>query len=291
MRYHGTVIRPPSEADSYIVQVTYGCAHNGCTFCGTYRDKPFKSRPAEDVLADIRTAAEIMPYTRRVFLADGNALVLSTSRLIRILDALDENFPHLQRVGTYANARDLLNKSHDELSSLCHRGLKIVYLGLESGSDEVLRRIEKGSTSTEMIQAVHRAQSAGIKVSVIGILGIAGPELSAVHAEETGRVVSEMGPRYLSMLTLMLVPGTPLEQQWRAGQFELMEPESLLAELRQVIHHLNCQSGCVFRTNHASNYLPLAGTLPKDKQRLLATLDAALAHGPGALRPEHWRGL
>ncbi len=291
MRYHGTVIRPPSEADSYIVQVTYGCAHNGCTFCGTYQDKPFQSRPADDVLADIRTAAEIMPYTRRVFLADGNALVLSTPRLIRILDALDENFPHLQRVGTYANAQDLLHKSHDELSSLCHRGLKIVYLGLESGSDEVLRRIEKGSTSAEMIEAVHRAQSAGIKVSVIGILGIAGPELSAVHAEETGRVVSEMGPRYLSMLTLMLVPGTPLEQQWRAGQFELMEPESLLAELRQVIHHLNCRSGCVFRTNHASNYLPLAGTLPKDKQRLLATLDAALTQGPGVLRPEHWRGL
>jgi radical SAM superfamily enzyme YgiQ (UPF0313 family) len=226
-----------------------------------------------------------------VFLADGNALVLGTSRLITILNALDESFPDLQRIGTYANAQDLLNKSHDDLSLLSRRGLKIVYLGLESGSDEVLRRIDKGSTAAEMVEAVHRAQAAGIKVSVIGILGIAGPELSPLHAEETGRVVSAMDPRYLSMLTLMLVPGTPLERQWRAGEFRLMEPESLLLELRQVIHHLHCQSGCVFRTNHASNYLPLAGTLPKDKQRLLATLDAALAQGPGVLRPESWRGL
>ncbi len=291
MRYHGTVIRPPSEADSYIVQVTYGCAHNGCTFCGTYQDKPFQTRPADDVLADIRTAAGIMPYTRRVFLADGNALVLSTSRLVSILDALSSDFPNLQRVGTYANAQDLLNKSPEDLRLLCQKGLKIVYLGLESGSDQVLRRIEKGATAAEMIRAVRRAQTAGIKVSVIGILGIAGPELSAAHAEETGRVVSAMGPRYLSMLTLMLVPGTPLEQQWRAGQFELMEPEDLLVELRQVIHHLDCPSGCIFRTNHASNYVPLAGTLPKDKQRLLATLDAALAQGRGAMRPENWRGL
>jgi radical SAM superfamily enzyme YgiQ (UPF0313 family) len=291
MRYHGTVIRPPSEANSYILQVTYGCSHNDCTFCGTYPDKPFRVRPPEDVLEDIHMARGAWNGTRRVFLADGNAMVLSTHRLVAILDALSAAFPVLQRVGAYANARDLLGKSHDELALLCSKGLKIVYLGLESGSDEVLRRINKGSTSKQMIEGVRRAQEAGIRVSVIALLGIGGPELSRQHAVATGRVVSAMDPRYLSMLTLMLVPGTPLQQQWQDGAFQMMDPESLLEELRYVVQHLEDLRGCVFRTNHASNYLPLAGTLPKDKQRLLDTLDAALAQGKRALRPEAWRGL
>jgi radical SAM superfamily enzyme YgiQ (UPF0313 family) len=194
-------------------------------------------------------------------------------------------------VATYANARDLLDKTGDELMLLRSKGLQLVYLGLETGSDEVLRRINKGATAAEMVEAVQHAKAAGLRVSVIGILGIGGPELSSEHAEATGRVVSAMDPPYLSMLTLMLVPGTPLYQQWRQGTFQLMEPEALLAELRQVILHLDGLSRCIFRTNHASNYLPLAGTLSKDKQQLLATLDAALARGPSALRPEAWRGL
>jgi radical SAM superfamily enzyme YgiQ (UPF0313 family) len=291
MRYQGTVIRPPSEADSYILQVTYGCSHNECAFCGTYLDKPFQVRPVAEVLEDIDFARQAWPDTRRVFLADGNALVLSHRRLATLLDALSAAFPHLQRVGVYANARDLLGKSHDELTLLRDKGLRIVYLGLESGSDEVLRRIHKGATAAEMIEAVRRAQAAGIRVSVIALLGLGGPELSAEHAEATGRAVSAMDPRYLSLLTLMLVPGTPLHRQYREGGFRLLEPAALLAELRQVLVHLDGLSGCIFRTNHASNYLPLAGTLPKDKPRLLATLDDALAQGRGALRPEAWRGL
>jgi radical SAM superfamily enzyme YgiQ (UPF0313 family) len=291
MRYSGTVIRPPSEADSYILQVTYGCSHNRRTFCGTYPDKPFQVRPFDEVREDIALARRALPATRRVFLADGNAMVLSASRLIPILDALAAAFPDLQRVSIYANARDLLQKSRDDLRRLRERGLRLVYLGLESGHDEVLRRINKGSTAAEMIEAVQHAQAEEIRVSVIGLLGIGGTELSAEHAEATGRAVSAMDPRYLSMLTLMLVPGTPLHRQWREGQFRPLEPEALLSELRQVISHLEGLGGCIFRTNHASNYLPLAGTLPKDKPRLLATLDVAIRGGRSGLRPESWRAL
>ena len=291
MHYHGTVIRPPSEARSYILQVTYGCSHNRCTFYGTYLDKPFRVRPVDEVFEDIELAGRRMPGTRRVFLADGNALVLSTWRLVAILEALDAAFPHLERVGTYANARDVLSKHAADLGLLRRKRLGMVYLGLESGSDEVLGRVRKGATAAEMVEAVRRAGAAGLRTSVIGILGLGGMALSAPHAEATGRAVSAMDPDYFSMLTLMLVPGTELHRQWQAGAFELMEPEAMLAELRRVIEHLEGLSQCVFRTNHASNYLPLAGTLPQDRARLLATLDEALARGRPALRAEAWRAL
>lgn len=291
MRYYGTVVRPPSEAESYILQVTYGCSHNHCTFCGTYLDKPFRARPIEEVLEDIALAAERIPDTRRVFLADGNALVLNTGRLVTILDALADALPRLRRVGVYANARDILGKSDADLAMLCQRKLEIVYLGLESGSDEVLRRIRKGATAAEMVETVQKVKRAGMRASVIAILGVGGAELSAEHAEETGRVVSAMDPEYLSLLTLMLVPGTELYRQWQSGTFEVPEPAALLHELRQVIAHLDGLSRCLFRTNHASNYLPLAGTLSRDKASLLAAIDAAQTQGRSALRPEAWRAL
>jgi radical SAM superfamily enzyme YgiQ (UPF0313 family) len=213
MRYYGTVVRPPSEAHSYILQVTYGCSHNRCAFCGTYLDKPFQVRPPDEVLEDVSLAQKRWLGLARVFLADGNALVLSAQRLVPILDALNSAFPYLERVACYANARDILDKSEADLELLCRKGLRLVYLGLESGSDEVLRHIRKGATAVEMIQAVRKAKAAGMQVSVIGILGIAGPELSSFHAEATGQVVSAMDPDYFSMLTLMLVPGTELYQQ------------------------------------------------------------------------------
>lgn len=291
MRYHGTVIRPPSEAHSYILQVTYGCSHTCCTFCGTYLDKPFQPRPIDDVLEDIQTASRVMPKTRRVFLADGDALVLNTRRLTQILTALNSAFPHLERVATYANAGNLLRKSETDLETLVQQGLRIVYLGLESGDDEILARIQKGASASEMVSAVQKAKWTGLLVSIIGILGIGGPEHSNRHAELTGQVVSQMDPDYFSMLTLMLVPGTKLHQQWQSGEFQLMKPEQMLVELRHVIEHTADLSECVFRTNHASNYLPLKGTLPQDKERLLQTLDAALSMGKDTLRPESWRGL
>ena len=291
MRYHGTVIRPPSEARSYLLQVTLGCSHNRCTFCGTYPDKPFRARPEDEVLEDVALAGVQLPDTRRVFLCDGNALVLSTGRLVRVLDALASSFPLLSRVGIYANARDLLCKSDADLVTLREKKLQIVYLGLESGSDEVLRRIDKGATAAEMVEAVRKAKRAGIRVSVIALLGIGGADLSAEHAQQTGRVVSAMDPHYLSMLTLMLVPGTKLHRQRESGRFHLMGPEDLLTELHQVVTHLDGLSRCIFRTNHASNYLPLAGTLSRDKARLLAVLDQARSGGGPALRPEEWRAL
>lgn len=285
------IIRPPSEAESYILQITYGCSHNRCTFCGTYADKPYRPRPLAEVLEDVALAREHLPDTRRVFLADGNGLVLETGQLITILDALASAFPLLRRIGIYASARDILTKSDADLALLHQRKLEIVYLGLESGSDEVLRRIHKGITAAEMIEAVHQLKRAGIRASIIAILGLGGTELSLEHAEATGRVVSAMDPEYLSMLTLMLVPGTPLDRQWQSRAFELPEPAGLLQELRCVVEHLNGLTRCVFRTNHASNYLPLAGTLSRDKAHLLAAIDESMRRGRSALRPEAWRAL
>lgn len=294
MRYYGNVVRPPSEAWSYILQITYGCSHNKCTFCSTYLDKPFRVRPAKEVLEDIEMARSYIPHTRRVFLADGNALVLSTRRLVTILDALNEAFPNLERVGIYANAQDVLRKSDEELATLYCKKLGIIYIGLESGDDEILRRVKKGATAAEMIEAVRKAQAVGFKMSVIGILGLGERQRSREHAIATGQVVSAMDPAYFSLLTLMVVPGTELHQQWKAGQFVLIEPLEMLKEMRVMIQHIEGVTCCVFRTNHASNYLPLAGTLPQDKERLLATLDRALVHlarGESALRPEYLRAL
>ena len=291
MRYHGMVIRPPSEANSYILQVTYGCSHNRCTFCGTYLDKPFRPRNVDEILEDIALAQKIRPETKRVFLADGDALVLPARRLINILEALNIAFPQLDRVGIYANAQNILRKTPAELKSLREKGLKIIYMGLESGSDKILSRISKGATATEMIEAAQKAQKAGILVSIIAILGLGERKNSVHHAVETGRVVSEMNPDFFSLLTLMLVPGTQLHTEWETGEFQLLNPEEMLAELRQVIENLNGLSNCVFRTNHASNYLLLRGTLPQDKKHLLSMLDIALTHGRDALRSEEWRGL
>ena len=292
MRYSGMVIRPPSEADSYILQATFGCAHNQCTFCGTYADKPFAERPIEEVLEDIAAAGRRFGEMPRVFIADGNALVLPAPQLVTILDALDEAFPRLRRVGIYASARDILDKSDAELAVLREKKLQLVYLGLESGSDEVLRRVSKRDTSAEMIEAVHKAKRAGMRVSVIALLGLGGVELSAEHAAETGRVVSAMDPQYLAMLTLMLVPGTPLYRQANEGGFRLPSPDGLLTELGEVLRNTDDRlSRCVFRTNHASNYLPLAGVLSRDKESLLAAIDETQNRGPDALRPEGWRAL
>jgi radical SAM superfamily enzyme YgiQ (UPF0313 family) len=291
MHYYGAVIRPPSEAHSYILQVTYGCSHNRCTFCGTYQDKPFRVRETSQVMDDIELACSLRPNTRRVFLADGDALVLNANRLNHILDALNDAFPHLERVGVYANAQNLLRKSSDELKTLRIKGLGIVYLGLESGDDVVLKCIQKGATAAEMIAATVKAKQAGLLVSVIGILGIASLKGSTQHARLTGQVVSQMDPDYFSMLTLMLVPGTQLHQKWEEGAFQLPDAEQMLVELHQVIENLDGLTNCIFRTNHASNYLALRGTLPRDKTRLLAALDAAIAQGPDVFRPEALRGL
>jgi radical SAM superfamily enzyme YgiQ (UPF0313 family) len=290
MRYEGAVFRPPSEAGSYLIQITYGCSHNKCTFCASYLDKPFRIRPEEEVLEDIAMAeVSLGPGVRRVFLCDGNALILKMDRLERILDRLDEAFPELQRVGAYANARDILKKSPEELRTLKEKKLGILYLGLESGSDEILADIDKGATAEEMTRAVRHAEENGLKTSVILILGIGGRAKSREHAEASARVANAMNPRFLSCLMLMLVPGTPLHEKHRRGEFETLSPEELLLELRILVEGLDL-GGTVFRANHASNYLPLGGRFPKDKKSILAQIDRALG-GQVDLRPEFLRGL
>ena len=291
MRYYGTVIRPPSEANSYILQITYGCSHNKCTFCPTYLDKEFKIRPIKQVFEDIDLARKVMPETRRVFLADGNALVLTTKQLIPILDALDKAFPQLQRIGIYANAKDILKKTNRELMELRRKKLSIIYIGLESGSNEVLRRVNKGATAEEMIKAVIKAQEKGFKVSVIGLLGLAGIDLWKEHAIATGKAISAMSPRFFSLLTVMVVPGTRLYEQQDQGTFVLPAPLEMLKEMRVIIENTDVHAGCIFRTNHASNYLALKGRLPRDKERLLQIIDSALSQGESSLRPEYLRGL
>jgi radical SAM superfamily enzyme YgiQ (UPF0313 family) len=289
MRYDGNIFRPPSEADSLLLQVTIGCSHNRCTFCAMYRDKQFRVRRLEDVLEDIEAAREYHgPGVRRVFLCDGNALILPTPHLLRILTTLEQAFPDLQRVGVYANARDLVSKSIEELRELAGHRLSIFYLGLESGSDSILRQIDKGATADEMVAGVRHGMAAGMKSSVIFLLGLGGRKLWQENAIESARVVSQMNPNYLSALTVTVVPGTPLARQLRSGDFELPEPAEFAAELRLFLEQVDVKA-TVFRSNHASNYVPLDGRLPKDKERLVAELTEAIKHH--RFKPEYLRGL
>ncbi|MDD5529282.1 MAG: radical SAM protein [bacterium] len=291
MKYKGMVIRPPSEAESFILQVTYGCSHNKCSFCPTYLNKPFQVREMDGILKDIKEVQIDMPYIRRVFLADGNAMVLSNEKLIPILDALNSGFPKLQRIGTYANADDILRKTNKELKDLVQKKLSMIYIGLESGNNKVLERIRKGTTVESMIEAVQKAQNAGFKVSVIGLLGLGGTELWEEHAIDTGKAITAMQPLYFSLLTLMIVKGTALYTEWKDKKFVLPEPVDMIKEMRLIIETVNVSSGCIFRTNHASNYLPLSGRFPNDKEKFLRDIDLVIKEGGESLKPEWGRGL
>lgn len=289
MRYVEPVYRPPSEADSYLLHVTYGCSHNECTYCAMYRSKRFAIRPEAEVLEDIAQAARALPGTRRVFLLDGDALTVPTRRLVPVLEALGRAFPQLQRVGSYVNAVSILPKDDGELARLRALKLGIGYLGLESGDEEVNRRIVKGATLDEQVQAVRRAQAAGIKMSVMVLLGIAGRERSLAHARATAEVLNAMDPRFVSCLCVTPVPGTPLWDEVQAGRFVLPSPAEILDELYGLVEGLRL-SGTVFRSNHASNWLPLGGRLPADRSRLLEAIDLARA-GALPLKPDWLRGL
>jgi len=292
MRYHGAVIRPPSEATSLILQVTYGCSNNTCDFCGTYLDKPFAVRPTHEVVEDVAgLPAAVKERVERVFLADGDALALSPRRLHEILDLLHGELPNLERVSSYANAKNLLVKEVDELRSLRERKLDLLYLGLESGDDQTLADIHKGMTVAEQIEGCRRAKDAGIRLSVTAILGLAGTARSLEHGRATGEALSAIDPDYIGILTLMLVPGTAMHHKVAAGEVVLPDQVGMLRELREIVAHTDV-SDCLFRSNHASNYLPVGGHLPGDKATMLATLDKVL-RAPAAvqLRPETWRAL
>jgi len=292
VRYHGAVIRPPSEASSLIVQVTYGCSNNTCDFCGTYLDKPFAVRPFDEVVDDvIGLPASARQRVRRVFLADGDALALSPRKLHDILDLLHRALPNLERVASYANARNLLAKSVPELTGLREEGLELLYLGLESGDDQTLADIHKGMTVAEQIEGCRRASGAGLELSVTAILGLAGIARSLVHGRATGEALSAIDPRYVGILTLMLTPGTEMDRKVACGELVLPDSVGMLRELREIVAYLEV-SDCLFRSNHASNYLPVGGNLPRDKAKMLAALDKVL-QAPEAvqLRPESWRLL
>lgn len=283
------VIRPPSEARSFLLQLTTGCSVNSCTFCGAYNSKPFRVKNMDEVFGDISEHVRSDPGTRRVFLLDGDALAVGNDILVPVLDRLAGSFPRLSRVASYANGGNITVRSDQELGELTARKLSLIYIGLESGSEKVLSRCRKKASAGEMVDAVGRCRAAGIKSSVIVLLGLGGRDLRDDHVAETIRALNLMQPRYLSFLSLMILPGTPLEHQVRRGEFELPGPVDLLREMQDIIGGLELD-GTIFRTNHASNHLPLEGRFPADKEVFLRILDEALS-GRRPVRPEYWRGL
>lgn len=283
------IFRPPSEADSLILQVTVGCSYNRCTFCGAYQGKRFRIKRFEEIKEDID---EVSAYKiPRVFLADGDALSIPQKGLLRILSHLKAKLNGLERVGVYANAKDILRKSVEELKTLKDLGLGIVYLGLESGDPEVLRRIQKNATVEQLIDAAKRVKESGMLLSVTVILGIGGTEGSRAHAVETGKVLSQMDPDYVGALSLMVVPGTPMEKEIESGKLVLPTPFGLIQELERMIAHCRF-THCFFASNHASNYLPLRIQMPEQKEEALRRIREVLqTRDPELLRPEYLRAL
>ena len=282
MRYEGTVYRPPGEWKSYLLQVTVGCSHNACTFCGMYKDKRYRVRPLEEIFEDIALARAAYGDVKRVFLCDGDAVAMDTEELLAVLDRLYETFPSLERVNAYAGPGSTLRKTEEELVRL--------YLGVESGSDAVLRAVRKGMDAAGMLEAGRRIVAAGFDLWTMVLIGLAGPgEASRAHALDTAALINAMRPRHLSALTYLPERGTALGDAAARGEFRLLTAWQALEETRLLLEHLEVDP-LHFTSDHASNYLPLKGGLPGDKARLLALLDGALS-GEQGIKPELWRGL
>jgi radical SAM superfamily enzyme YgiQ (UPF0313 family) len=289
MRYEPQLFRPPSEHDAYILQATIGCSWNHCTYCHMYRNKAFRVRPLSESLEDLQTAAAVIgPGVEKVFVADGDALILPMDHWRAILAEAHRSFPHLRRVSCYAMAGNVNDKSDADLAELRELGLTTLYIGPESGDDVTLKRIAKGATFDDHVRAARKAHAAGMRLSVIALLGI-GRERWREHAEATARLVTEMDPAFFAALTVTVVPGTPLATQAERGGFSVPDTPGLLRELRTMVD-LARPTDAVFRTNHASNYLPLRGRLPHDRQAIVDLIDLAL-DGRVPLRPEWSRGL
>ncbi len=290
--YDLPLYRPPSEARSLILQVTLGCSHNQCAFCVSYQTKKFRIRKRKDVFDEIDWAAGEFPNTRRIFLADGDAMAMKPERMVEILQRLYSKFPRLERVTSYAGPGNLLTRSAKRLAAVREAGLTMLYFGLESGDDDVLRRIGKGFSCDEMVSACKKARDAGFDLSVTVILGLAGPNGSHGHAQATARALDRIRPKYASALTLMLEPRTPsYEECYGDPDWRPLSPEESLAECRVLLENMNSE-GITFRSNHASNYVGLKGELQRDKKRLLETIDLALSDPSSPIRrPEWMRGL
>ena len=289
MRYEGAIYRPPSEAESLILQGTVGCSHNRCTYCAMYRAKSFRVRGLEEILADVDEVAAEGWRPDKVFVGDGDSLVMPMDRWVPLLKHLRDTIGPLRRVSCYASSRNVLDKTADELRRLRELGLDLLYLGPESGDPLTLKRIVKGDTREQHVEAARRAHEAGMRISAIFLLGAGGVERSAEHAAESARLITEMDPEFASALVVTVIPGTPLARAEQKGHWQLPDLQGLLHELRTIVTEAR-PTDALFRTNHASNYLPLAGRLPADGPRIAAIVDAAL-RGEVALRPEWARGL
>lgn len=289
MRYEGTVYRPPSEAYSLIIQATIGCAHNKCTFCSMYKSKNFRIRSLEEIYQDLYIARNDYKTVKRIFLADGDALAIKTDDLKNILLKIEEIFPECERVGVYGAPKDIIRKSIDELKELKKFGLGIIYLGVESGSEVILKDIKKGAAREEIVEAGRRVKESGIKLSVTLISGIGGQNLWKEHAQESADVISKIDPDYLGLLTLMVEDGTELKRKVESGEFRLLSPKEVMLETKLLLENIHV-SDCVFRSNHASNYVPLGGTLPKEKDEIIKTIDYVL-NDYVSFKAEEYRGL
>ena len=289
MEYDWPVFRPPSEAYSLIVQATIGCSANTCKFCYMYKTKKFRIRQVEDVIKDLEWSARREKGIRRIFLADGDALVVPTEDLLKIVRSCYFLFPSLERVTSYANPKNLIEKTEDELRKIREAGLTMIYYGIESGDDTLLKKVKKQATTVEMVEGCQKAHKAGLDISVTVILGLGGKKGSERHARLTAELLNKINPRYISALTLMLGPFEKNYVKVMGDDFEFLDKLDFLKELRWMIEALSVKNS-VFRSNHASNYLPLKGELPRDKWKLLETIDYALRH-PEVLKPEELRAL
>ena len=278
MRYEGNIFRPPSEAYSLLLQVTVGCTHNKCTFCSMYKDKQFHIRKLEDVLEDLAWARRHYARVERIFLCDGDALALSLNKLIPILDYIRENFPECERVTAYARAEDALRKTDEELKQLYEAGLTMAYVGAESGSEKVLEDIHKGETRQQLIDGVKKIEASGMKASVTFISGLAGKAGWEEHAIESGKMISEMSPSYVALLTLIVDPSVPMAKDIESGKMELLSAEEVMKETLLMLENTEVTRKCVFRSNHASNYLSLKGNLPDDKERMMEQIREAMSN-------------
>lgn len=273
MHYEGMIYRPPSEAYSLILQVTVGCAHNSCTFCTMYKDKKFHIKNIQEIEEDLREAAVYYANRKiRIFLADGDALALSCDKLIEIMNMCRKYLPKTERITCYGAAQDILRKTKDELCALHDAGLEMIYLGAESGNDEILEHIKKGVTAAEYVEAADRLSGTGIKLSVTLISGIGGRRLLKEHALDSARLISRMKPEYLGFLTLLLEPGAPMLEEVKLGKMQLLTPAQTAEEMSLFLSNIDSE-GTVFRSNHASNYISLAGTLNRDIPKMLAQID------------------
>ncbi|MBR1993396.1 MAG: B12-binding domain-containing radical SAM protein [Firmicutes bacterium] len=290
MRYEGDIYRPPSEAYSLLVQVTIGCTHNKCTFCKMFKNKKFRVRALEEVLEDLAWARARYSRVERMFLCDGDALALSNRRLIPILEYIKENFPECERVTIYGRANDVNKKSAEEMKELYDAGITMVYIGAESGSDEVLKAVNKGVTRQELIDAVRKIEDCGMEASVTFISGLAGKDGWDDHAIQTGTMITEMNPSYVGLLTLIVEPNVPMYDDIQSGKLRLLSPEEVMQETLLMLEHTHVNKKCVFRSNHASNYVSLRGDLPQDKEKMMDMLKKAMGNHD-MFRHEMFRAL